>query len=103
MRGALVSVLRQTLACTLARMLVRMFPRMLALTLTLTLTLTLALCGVASAQERLLPLAAVRSGLAFAGRDVGAMQADVAANPAQLWLAQGRALWDAPEIGRAHV
>ena len=95
MRGALVPMLRQTLARMLARMLVRMFPRMLALTLPPTLTLTLALCSVASAQERLLPLAEVRSGLAFAGRDVGAMQADVAANPAQLWLAQGRALWDA--------
>ena len=48
------------------------------------------------AQERLLPLASVRSGLEFSGRDVKALQADVAANPAQLWLAQGRALWDAP-------
>ncbi len=67
-----------------------------ALMLSVVLPLTLVLCGVASAQERLLPLAEVRSGLAFAGRDVQAMQADVQANPAQLWLAQGRALWDAP-------
>ncbi len=48
------------------------------------------------AQDRLLPLAKVRSGLEFAGRDVKALQADVQANPAQLWLSQGRTLWDAP-------
>ena len=52
--------------------------------------------GACMAQDRLLPLAAVRSGLEFAGRDVKALQADVQANPAQLWLAQGRMLWDAP-------
>lgn len=67
-----------------------------ALVLSLTLSLTFALCGVAPAQERLLPLADVRSGIEFAGRDVKAMQADAPANPAQLWLAQGRALWGAP-------
>ena len=53
-------------------------------------------CQPAQAQDRLLPLAAVRSGLEFAGRDVKALQADVQANPAQLWLARGRVLWDAP-------
>ena len=61
--------------------------------------LLLCLCavwGVCMAQDRLLPLATVRSGLEFAGRDVKALQADVQANPAQLWLAQGRTLWDAP-------
>ena len=52
--------------------------------------------GESAAQERLLPLAEVRSGLAYAGRDVKALQADAATNPAQLWLAQGRTLWDAP-------
>jgi sulfur-oxidizing protein SoxA len=56
----------------------------------------LALAGACQAQDRLLPLAAVRSGLAFAGSDVKALQAEVQTNPAQLWLAQGRALWDAP-------
>jgi sulfur-oxidizing protein SoxA len=49
-----------------------------------------------SAQVRVLPLDALRSGLAFAGPDVKAMQADAKSNPAQLWLAQGRTLWDAP-------
>ena len=59
--------------------------------------LVLPLLGVASvctAQDRMLPLAAVRSGLEFSGRDVKALQADVQANPAQLWLAQGRTLWN---------
>lgn len=56
----------------------------------------LGAASLCQAQDRLLPLAAVRSGLEFAGPDVKAMQADVQANPAQLWLAQGRALWDAP-------
>ncbi len=56
----------------------------------------LGMGSVCRAQDRLLPLAAVRSGLEFAGRDVKALQADAQANPAQLWLAQGRALWDAP-------
>lgn len=62
------------------------------------LTLAFLLCVAlhTSAQERLLPLDRVQSGLSFAGRDVKAMQADAAANPAQLWLAQGRSLWDAP-------
>ena len=56
----------------------------------------LLVAGTCLAQERLLPLAAVRSGLEFAGRDVKALQADVQTNPAQLWLAQGRLLWAAP-------
>jgi sulfur-oxidizing protein SoxA len=60
------------------------------------LWLLLLLAGACLAQDRLLPLAAVRSGLEFAGRDVLALQADAQANPAQLWLAQGRTLWDAP-------
>jgi sulfur-oxidizing protein SoxA len=60
------------------------------------LLLALGAAGTSTAQERLLPLSAVRSGLEFAGADVKAMQADAMANPAQLWLAQGRALWEAP-------
>lgn len=56
----------------------------------------LAFWPLCFAQERLLPLAEVRSGLAFAGADVKALQADVQANPAQLWLAQGRTLWSTP-------
>jgi L-cysteine S-thiosulfotransferase len=60
------------------------------------LWLLLPWLGACSAQDRLLPLATVRSGLEFAGRDVKALQADAQANPAQLWLAQGRTLWNAP-------
>lgn len=52
--------------------------------------------GGALALDRSLPLASLRSGIEFAGRDVRALQDDVAGNPAQLWLAQGRVLWDAP-------
>ena len=52
--------------------------------------------GGATAQDRPLPLDKVRSGIEFAGRDVRALQDDVGGNPAQLWLAQGQALWDAP-------
>lgn len=56
----------------------------------------LFVAGTCVAQERLLPLSAVRSGLEFAGRDVKALQADAPANPAQLWLAQGRTRWAEP-------
>lgn len=43
--------------------------------------------------ERALPLAAIRSGLDYAGDDVKALQADPQANPGLLWLAEGQALW----------
>ena len=43
--------------------------------------------------ERTLPLAAIRSGLDYAGDDVKALQADPQANPGLLWLAEGQALW----------
>lgn len=39
------------------------------------------------------PASQLRSGIAFAGGDVRALQADVAANPAQLWIEQGRQWW----------
>jgi sulfur-oxidizing protein SoxA len=64
--------------------------------LLLVLLCLLSAVRVGVAQERLLPLAEVRSGLHFAGADVKALQHDVQANPAQLWLAQGRSLWQAP-------
>jgi sulfur-oxidizing protein SoxA len=67
-----------------------------ALLARLALLTLLPLGAVCTAQERLLPLSEVRSGLAFAGKDVQALQADEQANPAQLWLAQGRTRWDAP-------
>ena len=56
-----------------------------------------ALCAaVAGAQERALPLSALRSGIAFAGADVRAMQADDDANPGLLWVERGEKLWSAP-------
>jgi sulfur-oxidizing protein SoxA len=60
--------------------------------------IALAACCAAAAfaQERPLPSAALRSGLAFAGADVRAMQADDAANPGLLWVGRGGELWQAP-------
>jgi sulfur-oxidizing protein SoxA len=48
------------------------------------------------APARALPLSQLQSGLQFSGRDVQALQADEFANPAQLWLVQGAALWRKP-------
>lgn len=70
----------------------------------LALTLVIAFQGiVVCAQERALPLPALRSGLTFAGPDIRAMQADDAGNPGMLWVERGEKLWNAaagPE-GRA--
>lgn len=49
--------------------------------------------GTAQAQQRALPLDALRSGIEFAGSDVRAMQADDAANPGFLWVERGEKLW----------
>jgi sulfur-oxidizing protein SoxA len=49
--------------------------------------------GAAQAQQRALPLDALRSGIEFAGSDVRAMQADDAANPGFLWVDRGEKLW----------
>jgi len=51
--------------------------------------------ALASAQERALPLPALRSGITFAGSDVRAMQADDASNPGFLWVESGEKLWNA--------
>ena len=48
-------------------------------------------------QTRSLPLAQLKSGLAFAGADVRALQADEFGNPAQLWLARGAQRWAEPQ------
>ncbi len=45
------------------------------------------------AQERAVPLDALRSGLEFAGADVRAMQADDIANPGFLWVERGEQMW----------
>ncbi len=57
------------------------------------------LCGLggpAQAQQRVLPLEQLRSGLSFAGSDVRALQADEFGNPAQLWLQRGEQRWAEP-------
>lgn len=48
-------------------------------------------------QTRFLPLTQLKSGLAFAGADVRALQADEFGNPAQLWLARGAQRWAEPQ------
>jgi len=48
---------------------------------------------LAGAQERVVPIDKLRSGLEFAGTDVRAMQADDFANPGFLWVERGEALW----------
>jgi sulfur-oxidizing protein SoxA len=61
-----------------------------------TLAGAFAFCAaVAGAQERVLPLYGLRSGITFAGPDVRAMQADDGANPGLLWVARGEKLWNA--------
>jgi sulfur-oxidizing protein SoxA len=59
------------------------------------LAVVVACCAAsAAAQERVLPLSALRSGITFAGADVRAMQADDLANPALLWVERGEKLWN---------
>jgi sulfur-oxidizing protein SoxA len=61
----------------------------------LALASILALPGiVVCAEERALPLPALRSGLTFAGPDVQAMQSDDVANPGLLWVERGEKLWN---------
>ena len=48
------------------------------------------------AQERALPLPALRSGITFAGADVRAMQADDVSNPGFLWVEGGEKRWNSP-------
>ena len=60
------------------------------------LVCAIAFCAtVAGAQERGLPLSALRSGVEFVGTDVRAMQSDDAANPGLLWVERGEKLWNA--------
>ena len=61
------------------------------------LAVVLACCaGSVTAQERVLPLSELRSGVTFAGANVRAMQADDLANPAMLWVERGEKLWNTP-------
>ena len=59
------------------------------------LVVLVAFCaGAAGAQQRVLPLSALRSGITFAGPNVRAMQADDVANPGGLWVERGEKLWN---------
>src|SRR5258708_36268175 len=61
------------------------------------LAVIVACCaGSVAAEERVLPLSALRSGISFAGADVRAMQSDDLANPGMLWVERGEKLWNAP-------
>lgn len=62
-------------------------------------SISVALREAGAAEPRLpIPAAQLRSGIAFAGGDVRALQADVAANPAQLWIERGRQSWHARPV-----
>ncbi len=69
------------------------------------LLLVLLWSGV-HAQQRTLPIDALRSGIDFAGADVRAMQADDLANPGFLWVDRGERLWrdnaGAPSCASCH-
>jgi sulfur-oxidizing protein SoxA len=65
----------------------------------LAMTIALALASTAApatAQSRAIAPADLRSGIAFVGADVRALQADDAANPGFLWVERGARLWAAP-------
>jgi sulfur-oxidizing protein SoxA len=60
------------------------------------LAAVVACCAASvAAQQRAVPLSALRSGITFAGADVRAMQADELANPGLLWVERGEKLWNA--------
>ena len=56
---------------------------------------------LAGAQERIVPVDKLKSGLEFAGADVRAMQADDFANPAFLWVQRGESLWRDTSAGKS--
>jgi sulfur-oxidizing protein SoxA len=51
---------------------------------------------LAQAQERDIPLDQLKSGSAFLGEDLRALQADEFANPGMLWVERGEKLWREP-------
>jgi len=66
----------------------------------LLLVVSLALAtSLVDAQERVLPLSVLRSGITLAGPDVRALQSDEDANPGMLWVQRGGELWNAPAQG----
>jgi L-cysteine S-thiosulfotransferase len=57
--------------------------------------LVATLATAAPAQERTLPLSALRSGATFLSADLRTMQDDESANPGLLWVSRGEQLWNA--------
>src|SRR2546430_10155845 len=49
--------------------------------------------GIALAQERAIPPGELKSGSAFIGSDLRALQNDDFANPGMLWVERGEKLW----------
>ena len=58
--------------------------------------IAVCLAGAAQGAERAIAAAELRSGIAFAGAAVQAMQAADAANPGMLWVERGEELWRGP-------
>ena len=52
--------------------------------------------GVAHAEERAIPPGELKSGSAFIGSDLRALQNDDFANPGMLWVESGEKLWSEP-------
>jgi len=52
--------------------------------------------GLALAQERAIPAGELKSGSAFLGPDLRALQNDAFANPGMLWVERGEKLWSEP-------
>ena len=52
--------------------------------------------GAAPAQERAIPSGELKSGSAFLGSDLRALQNDAFANPGMLWVERGEKLWREP-------
>jgi L-cysteine S-thiosulfotransferase len=56
--------------------------------------LIVLVAATALAQERTLPLSALRSGTSFLGPELRSMQDDETANPGMLWVGRGERLWN---------
>jgi len=63
----------------------------------------LACAWTCHAEPRAIPADRLRSGIAYAGDDVRAMQADDMQNPGMLWVERGAALWSSRPDGAAHA
>src|SRR5262245_19294168 len=52
--------------------------------------------STALAQQRVIPLSELKSGIAFLGADLRSLQNDDFANPGMLWVERGGKLWSEP-------